>query len=148
MNVANLMRSLPPHQIHDFLKVYDEVPPTALEKLINKKLDNRWWAVVRINYKYGGMKLKSGLHTSGAQHLTSLVNSTADIKTFVLSWNLQQNAEDATHEWFCMRLKSKIISNICKINLMDGEKFGVTTLLPCSIVRMVTAKQSPFCYEK
>ena len=67
------MRTLPPRQIKKFLTGWDGVLRDAFEKLINITLDDKWWAIVRLNSKYGGMGLKSGIHTAGAQHLTSLV---------------------------------------------------------------------------
>ena len=80
--IVHLMRSMPPNEIRNFLTGYDNVLRRAFEKLINKKLEDKWWGVARMNSKYGGMGLKCGLKTTAAQHLTSLVMSFDDILKF------------------------------------------------------------------
>ena len=122
--VVHLMRSLPPRQISNFLQGYDKVLRKGFQTLINKTLEDRWWAVARMNSKYGGMGLKSGLHTAGAQHLTSLAMSADDIIKFVPSWNVYKTAEEATGKWLSTQLGKNINVRFTVDSVISGDSFG------------------------
>ena len=94
--VTHLIRTLPSKQISKFLREWDKVLRQAFETLINSRLDDKWWAIVRLNSKYGGMGLKSGMNTAGAQHLASLVNAADGVKRFIPAWNVKQIVREAT----------------------------------------------------
>ena len=127
--VTHLMRVLPPLQITKFLGEWDSVLRNAFEVIINSKLDDKWWAVVRLNSKYGGMGLKSGIHTAGAQHLTSLVNSADGIKKFIPSWNLHESAREATEGWLCQQLGRTVNINLLVDSVSEGQGFGENSSL-------------------
>ena len=102
--VFHIMRTLPPKQIHKFLLGYDQALRKAFENLIDCGLDDKWWAVARMNSKFGGMGLRSGIHTAGAQHLTSLVKNAEGITRFLPSWDIDNIARRTTAEWFSKQL--------------------------------------------
>ena len=57
--VVHLMRTIPPQQINAFLTKWDRILRKGFEKLIGSSLEDRWWAISRLNSKYGGIGLKS-----------------------------------------------------------------------------------------
>ena len=102
--VVHLMRTLPPEQTREFLRGYDQVLRKGFETLINCGLNNKWWDVARMNSKYGGMGLKSGIYTAGAQHLASLINSEEGIKRFIPSWDICKISKEASAKWLSDQL--------------------------------------------
>ena len=110
----------------NFLEGYDKALRTGFEKLIGKTLDDRWWEIARMNSKHGGMGLKSGLKTAGAQHLTSLAMSYDDILKFVLSWNLYEVAEETTANWLSRQLGKDVDSKSIVNAVIGGASFGVS----------------------
>ena len=106
------MRTLPPTQTSKFLQGWDRILREGFEKLINSSVDDKWWAVVQLNSKYGGMGLKSGIHTSGAQHLASLVNSADGIRRFIPEWKLYDIAKESTEQWLQEQLAAPINVNL------------------------------------
>ena len=122
--VVHLMRSLPPDQLKNFLEGYDRALRAGFEKLIGKTLDDRWWEVARMNNKHGGMGLKSGLKTAGAQHLTSLAMSYDDILKFVPSWNLYETADKMTTKWLSRQLGKDVDSKIIVDAVIASSGFG------------------------
>ena len=84
--VTHLIRTIPPKQINNFLKDYDDVLRGGFEELIDVKLADKWWAQARLPSIYGGMGLRTGIHTTGAQHLSSLAKCSSDILKFVTDW--------------------------------------------------------------
>ena len=76
--------------MHKFFLEYDRILRKGFEDLIESKLQDKWCHVAGLSRMYGGMVLKPGLVTSGAQHLTSLVSSKEGIKKFLRSWDLEK----------------------------------------------------------
>ena len=103
---------------------YDKVLREGFEKLINCSLEDKWWAVARMNSKCGGVGLKSGIHTAGAQHLTSLVNSSDDILNFIPSWSLTEVANEATGDWLSQQLGREVDTILLMNPLHEGQAFG------------------------
>ena len=122
--VVHLMRSLPPRQTRKFLSGFDGILREGFESLIGCSLEDKWWAVARMNSKYGGMGLKSGLHTAGAQHLTSLVNSADDILNFFPAWDLRDVAKEATELWFSQQLGTAVDFELLLDSVREGSSFG------------------------
>ena len=118
------MRTLPPRQTNQFLKKYDEGLRKGFEEIINSGLNNRQWFISRMSSKYGGMDLKSGIHTVGAQHLNSLINSRHGVTKFVPSWDLHKIARTSTEEWLSQQLGKQVNTSLIINSIERGEKFG------------------------
>ena len=73
------MRILPPRQISEFMKGFDMVLRKGFEEIIGCPLSNRWWSLAKLPPKFGGMSMRSGLHTFGAQHLVSISKSAIEV---------------------------------------------------------------------
>ena len=76
-----------------------------------------------MNSKHGG---KSGLKTSGTQHLTSLAMSYDDILKFVLSWNLHEAAEKMTAEWLSRQIGKDVDTKSIVDAVIGGANSGET----------------------
>ena len=97
--VTHLLRTIPPHQLRKFLYGFDEALRKAFEKLIDQKLSERWWRIVRLPPKYGGFGLRSGVKVAGAQHLMSLIKCSPEMKYHTNGWNLNSVAKLSTENW-------------------------------------------------
>ena len=75
------------------------------------------------------MGLKSGIHTSGAQHLASLVNSAEGIKKLIPEWDIHETAANATEAWFEKQLGQPVDTKLLIDSLEAGEGFGEEHLL-------------------
>ena len=106
--VTHLMRTIPPKQIEKFLMEYDAAVREGFECLIDTKLEDKWWGMARFQSKHGGMGLRTGLHTTGAQYLSSLAKCSEDISKFVPSWNGSKIAQEDTEWWLERQIESKI----------------------------------------
>ena len=74
--VTHLMRTLPPRQSEPFIRQYDQILRSGFEQLINclpGELNDVWWRQAKLPPKFGGMGLRSGVSTLGAQHTISLL---------------------------------------------------------------------------
>ena len=94
--VTHLMRTIPPRQIEKFPRDYDSALREGFEKLIDMKLEDKWWQVARLQSKHGGMGLRTGLHTTGAKHFSSLAKCSRDIAKFLPDWDGLCNAKEST----------------------------------------------------
>ena len=74
--------------------------------------------------KYGGMGLRSGIHTAGAQHLSSLINSAEGVKRYVPGWDLNEIARKETEAWLSEKLGKKINTSLIIDTIIRKEKFG------------------------
>ena len=54
--------------------------------------------------KFGGMSMRSGLHTFGAQHLVSISKSAIEVNRIVKGWNSIEVAKRETEAW---------LNNVC-----------------------------------
>ena len=68
------MRVIPTRQMERFMKDFDNVLQKGFEVIMGIPIKKKWWRLAQLPPKYGGMALRSGLQTYGAQHLCSLVN--------------------------------------------------------------------------
>ena len=75
------------------------------------------------------MGLKSGVNTSGAQHLASLVNSADGIRRFVPDWDIKEIAKKATEKWLQKQLCKPVDINLLIDSLLAGNGFGDKTNL-------------------
>ena len=97
--VTYLMRILPPRQIDDFMIKFDGVLREGFEKLIGTKLSNKWWRLTQLTPKFGGISMRSGLTTYGAQHLVSLSKSATEVKRIVGEYDVLQVAKREAGTW-------------------------------------------------
>ena len=70
--VMYLMRVIPPRQLAKFLEGFDRVLQKGFEGLLGIKIEEKCWRLAQLPTKFGGMAVRSGLRTFGAQHLCSL----------------------------------------------------------------------------
>ena len=95
-------------QLRKFMERFDNVLKKGFESLIGIKLEERWWRLLQLPAKYGGMSLRSGLQTYGAQHLSSLSKSSDDVERIIGSLNLITVAKRDTEEWLNNALEEKV----------------------------------------
>lgn len=85
--VRYLMLVLPPQQISEFMKGFDKVLRKGFEYILGCSICNRWWRLAKLSPKFGGMLMRSGLHTFRVQHLLSISKSAVKVKRIVNGWN-------------------------------------------------------------
>ena len=103
--VTYLMRILPPRQISCFMQSFDKVLREGFEEILGCSLSNRWWRLAKLPPKFGGMSMRSGLNTFGAQHLVSISKSATEVDRIVNGWNSVEVAKQETEAW---------INNACR----------------------------------
>ena len=81
--VTHLLRTIPPRQSEDFVTAFDEVLRHGFEKLIGTKLEKKWWRVARLPPKFGGMAMRSGTSSLGAQYAVSVTKCSPEISKMV-----------------------------------------------------------------
>ena len=104
-----LLRScvLPPRQAEPFIKQYDRLLRQGLEKILDiPHLEPKWWRVAKLPAKYGGLGLRSGLSTLGAQHTVSLVKCTKGVRRFIPNFEPRKIIEQETKEWLSEKLEN------------------------------------------
>ena len=79
-------------------------------------LEAKWWRLAKLPAKYGGLGLRSGLSTLGAQHTVSLVKCSQGIKTFVPNFNPTELIQQETKQWLSEHLDN---ADIDIARLMD-----------------------------
>ena len=97
--VTYLTRILPPRQIASFMKKFDAVLRKGFEDLVGKSLEDKWWRLAQLPAKFGGMAMRSGLLTFGAQHIVSLTKTSAEVKRIVGFYDAFTVAERETELW-------------------------------------------------
>ena len=97
--VTYLTRILPPRQVHDFMLKFDKILRTGFERIIGTTLSEKWWRLAQLTPKFGGMSMRSGLTTYGAQHLVSLAKSAAEVERIVGKYDVLQLAKRETQSW-------------------------------------------------
>ena len=85
--VVYLMRVLPPRQLVNFMKDFDQVLKKGFEKLLGTTIGEKWWRLAQLPPKFGGMALRSGLRTQGAHHLYSIAKCANNVDRIVGGWN-------------------------------------------------------------
>ena len=81
------------------MKSFDAALRKGFEKLIGIELPMRLWRLAQLPPKYGGMALRSGLTTYGAQHLCSLAKVADNVERIVGVWDVLSIAHRDTAEW-------------------------------------------------
>ena len=81
--VVHLMRTIPPRLSEPFVQQFDGILRKGLEKLVGAQLDENQWRVARLPAKYGGMNMRSGANTLGAQYSVSVVKNAEQVSKFV-----------------------------------------------------------------
>ena len=119
--ITHLMRTIPPCQIEQFLRDYDLTVREAFENLIDFKLEDRWWSLARLQSKHGGMGMRTGITTAGAQHFSSLAKCSKDITKFVPDWDGCAIAVETTGCWLEQKLNT-IEFNEEFQKIKDGNK--------------------------
>ena len=79
---------------------FDKVLHEGFEGLLGITIEEKWWRLAQLPPKYGGMALRSGLRTLGAQHLCSLVKSADDVERIVGGWDVVAIAQRETEDLF------------------------------------------------
>ena len=77
--------------------------------------------MARLQSKHGGMGLRTGLHTAGAQHLSSLAKCSVDISKFIPSWNGLMIAQEDTGWRLERQLEKKIDVGDLYHKIRDGN---------------------------
>ena len=78
--IVHLLRTLPPAQSIPFAREFDRVLRAGFESLVGYKLTDRWWRLVKLPIKYGGVGLRSGDTTAAAQYATSVMKTATDVE--------------------------------------------------------------------
>ena len=102
------MRVIPPRQFCEFIENFDALLQKGFEKLLGIKIEKKWWRLAQLPPKYGGMALRSGLRTYGAQHLCSLAKSSNSVGRIVGGWDAVEIAKRDTERWLNDALEDKI----------------------------------------
>ena len=97
--VTYLMRILPPRQLGDFMRSFDKVLRKGFEDILECSLTDRWWRLAQLPPKFGGMSMRSDIHTYGAQHIVSISKSAFEVNRIVKGWNSIDLAKRETGEW-------------------------------------------------
>ena len=97
--VMYLMRVIPPQQLMTFMEDFDKVLHRGFEELLGIKIEEKWWRLAQLPAKFGGMPLRSGLRTFGAQHLCSLAKSAKKVDRIVNGWDVVGIANSETGTW-------------------------------------------------
>ena len=105
------MRIIPPNQSEQFLREYDATVRERFERLIYFKLEDRWWSLALLQSKHGGMGMRTGIATAGANHLSSLAKCSEDIAKFVPDWDGFAIAVETTGRWLQQKFKFSIDFN-------------------------------------
>ena len=103
-----LMRVIPPKQLKWFMHEFDAVLEKGFHELVGIRLEKKWWRLAQLPPKYGGMGIRSGLRTFGAQHLCSLVKSSCNVGKIVGSWNVDAVARRDTEDWLNNAREEKV----------------------------------------
>ena len=81
--VVYLMRVLPPRQMRSFMEEFDKVLHIGFEGLLGISIEDKWWRLAQLPPKFGGMAIRSGLRTYGAQRICSLEKSAENVDRIV-----------------------------------------------------------------
>ena len=116
-----LMRVLPPRQLGKFMTDFDKVLHTGFEGLLGIKIDEKWWRLAQLPPKFGGMSLRSGLRTFGAQHLYSLAKSANNVDRIVNGWDVVDIARRETGVWLSKACEEKVDIEVLVNQLSAGK---------------------------
>ena len=97
--VMYLMRVLPPSQLGSFMTEFDQLLKRGFEEMLGISIEEKWWRLAQLPPKYGGMALRSGLRTLGAQHLCSIAKCADNVDRIVGGWDVVATAKRDTEDW-------------------------------------------------
>ena len=120
--VVYLMRVIPPRQLGRFMEDFDKALHRGFEKLLGTRIEEKWWRIAQQPAKFGGITLRSGLRTFGAQHLCSIAKSADDAERIVGNWNVVAIANDEVEGWIQSSCEQKVdIETVIK-HLRGGDE--------------------------
>ena len=85
------------------------------------KIEEKWWRLAQLPAKFGGMAVRSGLRTFGAQHLCSLAKSADNVERIVGGWNLVAVAKYETEAWLNNASEEKVDVQVLVNQMRAGE---------------------------
>jgi len=78
---------------------FDAALRKGFEILIGKSIEVEWWRLAQMPAKFGGMAMRSGLQTFGAQHIVSLIKTSIEVKRIVGAYDACTVAKQETEDW-------------------------------------------------
>ena len=112
--------------IEKFMGDFDAVLRKGFDVLIGKSLDEKWWRLAQLPAKFGGMAMRSGLRTFGAQHIVSLIKTSAEVSRIVGSYNACDVAKRETKEWLTNACRGEItVEQVVDKIGKENENVGV-----------------------
>ena len=98
--IVHLMRTLPPRQAQPFVEKFDKLLRHGFEKLVGTPVVTKWWRQAKLPSKFGGLALRSGLSTLGAQHFVSVTKAWDHV---VRMCNVRAEDAEGTLKEYCDR---------------------------------------------
>ena len=123
--VTYLMRILPPCQIASFMREFDSVLRKGFEDLIGKSIEDKWWRVAKLPAKFGGMAMRSGLKTFGAQHIVSLIKTSEEVCRIVGPYDACGVAKLAAGDWLTIACGGDVTVEQVIEKIQKRENVGV-----------------------
>ena len=117
-----LMRVIPPRQLANFMQDFDQVLRKGFEKLLGATMREKWWRLAQLPPKFGGMAVRSGLRTHGAQHLCSLAKSSDDVDRIVGGWDVVAVAKCETEVWLNSACEESVDIEALMTQQRSGEE--------------------------
>ena len=120
--VMYLMRVLPPRQMERFMLDFDKALQRGFEEILGIKVVEKWWRLAQLPPKFGGMSMRSGLRTLGAQHLCSLAKSADNVDRIVGGWDVVAAARRETEHWLNKACEESVDIEAWVTRLRSGEE--------------------------
>ena len=102
---------------------FDTTLQEGFEALLGIPIKKKWWRLTQLPPKYGGMGLRSGLRTYGAQHLCSLAKSAKNVEKIVGGWDVDAVAKRHIGDW----LDNALQENTDVAKIVNDMKSGDAT---------------------
>ena len=131
----HLMRVLPPRQLGSFMNGFDQLLKSGFERLLGIPIEERWWRLSQLPPKFGGMALRSGLKTHGAQHLCSLAKSADNVDRIVGGWDVVALAKQETECWLNNACDESINIEVTVNELRNRGKEEANDGVACGLYR-------------
>ena len=110
---------MPPRQVEPFIKKFDKLLKHAFEKLVGTTIAEKWWRIAKLPAKYGGMRLRTGLSTLGAQYTVNVIKNAENIARLLPTgaWSASDVITQDSKPWLDKKWKkdvdvSKIITQL------------------------------------
>ena len=115
--------------------------------MIEMKLEDKWWEQAKLPSKWGGMGLRTGIHTTGAQHISSLAKCDDDIAKFVPNWDGHRVAVESTSVWLMKHLEAEVdieaMFDQIKKGKIEGTSLSVSQSCEAKQAKRVLRSMSP-----